>query len=1443
MYKWERFWCPTTGNIRLDYGGFLDDPETEYGRLTNPDVVSFSTISHIPCLILLGEPGIGKTTATKEAYQQVCDQVSESEDTCLWFNLGDYDSDKNLCDAIFRNEIFTTWLHGNYKLYLFLDSLDEGLLSIKILVRILKREIENLPTDRLYFRITCRTSVWLESSSLEQKLKDKWEETNTGIYELAPLRRIDVIEAAKTNNIDNASFFEEISNREATPLAIKPVTLKFLLSTYRKNEEFPLSQKELYEQGCLHLCEEVNSDRRESGNKGKLSSHQRLVLAGRMATVMIFAERTTIWTPPETAGIRNSDIPIRDLCVGKESINQQEFFINEDCIREVLSVTGLFSSRGTNRMGFAHQTYAEFLAAWYLVHHDIPLIQAMSLIVSSEDVERKLVPQLHETAAWLASMRADIIQEIIKTDPDVLLLSDIHTNAGFREQIVDNLLKYYNNGKLFNRNFNNYTRYKKLKHPGLAEQLRPYIQESCKQSEARYEAIDIAEICEVSELQNDLVNLALDSSQPIDLRANAAMAICLIGDSSAKLKLKSLATGKLPEDEDDQLKGYSLKAVWSEHLTAEELFKAITPPKKKFYFGGYQSFLDNELVTKLKPTDLVIALQWLERQGVRSFGYLFEKLADEIILKAWEYFNIPGVAENFANIALIQWRKHQRIITESRNKHPFYDDEKRRQLTTELVLSIANKQENPNFLSGEVRGELLILQQDVFWMINNIQSTEDEQVQKIWAQLIEWRFNRKDAKQIDAIVTATQTNDVLRNQFVSYFEAVELNSAKAEEMKASYLPMREGENRRQETPLLGSPPKERVTLSLEQLESGTILAWSQLNTDLNLKPDGRYYNEWELDLTKLPGWDEANTATRKRIIEGAKKYILEQDQVAYDWIGTNTFDQLALEGCRALLLLLKESPEFLETILLEIWQRWAPVIIGYPSNNSQDNYYLDLVKFAYVKAPSETINSLILLIDNENEKHGDIFITDKFEKCWNENFKSVVLEKTKDKALKPKVTGKLLEELLKHGFNEARDFAKSLITYPLPLVEKEYQMAFMAARVLFEYAEDSSWLVIWSVIQKDIKFGREVFQAVAYPYPTDIKFNLNEKNLADLYIWLVQQYPKDKAYFDIKIEPQSNRFNYIYLNNKTEVVNRIDISNFIYNILVQIKERGTPQACVEIQRIAIELPELTWLKKTLLDAQNVTRRKTWKPPTPPEIIKLINNTEKRLVKDGNELLDVLLESLEQLQVELHSQTPAVIDLWNEIKWGQIKNLANSLVKYLKKKFGLDKSAKIDVWTGVNWKKITDSVYLPKDENRFSDYVARYLKNNLEERGVIVNREVEIRRGERTDIQIDAVNKKSNSDAFDSITVILEAKGCWNSGLDSAMEKQLVNRYLKDNTCNHGIYLIGWFNCEEWDNSDSRKSKAPKISINEAKEKFEKQAEQLSHSGVQVKAFILNTALR
>ena len=384
------------------------------------------------------------------------------------------------------------------------------------------------------------------------------------------------------------------------------------------------------------------------------------------------------------------------------------------------------------------------------------------------------------------------------------------------------------------------------------------------------------------------------------------------------------------------------------------------------------------------------------------------------------------------------------------------------------------------------------------------------------------------------------------------------------------------------------------------LPSGNLSAWWQLNMEMSFKPDSQCYeNEFDSDLTGLPGWQNADAATRTRIINGAKKYVQEYEEVDYNWIGTNNYNRADLAGCRALQLLLQESPSFLDSITPGIWQRWAPFIVGFPSDGEHKHHYLGVVKLAYVNAPAEVIRTLMLLINQENQEHDYIFILNKFEDCWDECLKSALLEKVKDKELKPKCMGQLLEKIIKHESNNAREFAKSLIYFPLPSIGDERERTIIASKVLVENADPSSWSIIWLIIQQEPKFGREVVELFANQYSHGIHLNLTEKQLANFYMWLVHHYPHNQ-------DPVCDNVHF--------AGTRESISRFRDSVLAQLKERGTSQACAEIQRLVQEFPELTWLRKTLLDAQITMRRKTWKPPKPDEIIQIVSNKQMQMMK-------------------------------------------------------------------------------------------------------------------------------------------------------------------------------------------------------------------------------------
>ena len=124
----------------------------------------------------------------------------------------------------------------------------------------------------------------------------------------------------------------------------------------------------------------------------------------------------------------------------------------------------------------------------------------------------------------------------------------------------------------------------------------------------------------------------------------------------------------------------------------------------------------------------------------------------------------------------------------------------------------------------------------------------------------------------------------------------------------------------------------------------------------------------------------------------------------------------------------------------------------------------------------------------------------------------------------------------------------------------------------------------------------------------------------------------------------------------------------------------------------------------------------------------------------------------------------------------------------------------------------------------------------------MGREVEIKRGEKTDIYVDAIRNHGN--VYDTVSVIIETKGCWHPKLKNAMMTQLRDRYLlKNNLCRYGLYLVGWFNCDKWDQEkDSRFGRAPKYGLDEAKTRFENQARDLSKEGIFLESYVLDLSI-
>jgi hypothetical protein len=433
---------------------------------------------------------------------------------------------------------------------------------------------------------------------------------------------------------------------------------------------------------------------------------------------------------------------------------------------------------------------------------------------------------------------------------------------------------------------------------------------------------------------------------------------------------------------------------------------------------------------------------------------------------------------------------------------------------------------------------------------------------------------------------------------------------------------------------------------------------------------------------------------------------------------------------------------------------------------------------------SRTLKTAKVLVDKEITTGERIHTATELNTIWDNRIADLLLEYAKSNETKPKSMGSLLSILFAHDNTKARSFSESLLPLPPPQTNPERDRAIVAAQTLLLDTHDAGWETVWPAIQQDEDFGKQVILGIGSDYPA-IGLRLNEDQLADLYVFLrrhfeTPQHPNGKAFF---CGPLDN----------------IDLwQNAIIQLLIH---RGSFRACEAIKKLQQEFPELDWLKSVQADAETETRRATWIPARPQDIVKLATDRELRLVQSGDQLLQVLVESLERFQALLQGETPEAQFLWDNISKSDAK---------------------------------------PKDENGFADYVKIYLEKDLNQKGIILNREVHIHREKhRTDIHVNAITH-----SYDSITVIIECKGCWNDELYKAIRYQLIGKYLNDNKCQHGLYLVGWFNCGNWAKSDSRKKKAKRLcpTLVDTRKKLTTSATDLSTSTTRIKSVVLDTSL-
>ena len=1369
---------PRDGVLTFSDHGFIPEPEDDDLPIPGSGVIApFEKIAQIPCLALLGEPGIGKT----ESLRALPPPAVGTER--LRIDLAAYSSDYMLQKAIFEAPEFAEWINSAHTLELVLDSLDECLVHVRTIARLLVEEFAKYPRSRLRLRIACRTAEWPEL--LSQELPHLWGEGQYAAYELAPLTRRNVRDAAAAEGLNAELFLQEIERREIAALAMKPITLLFLLHL---RHDLPETQSELYRQGCLRLCGYENLDRLASAGPSDLNSEERLAIAERVAAITMFGKRSAIFIGSNEKQAKTDDITVGELAVSSEYVGTRLLEVTPRVVAGAIR-TGLFTGRAGERMGWAHWTFAEFLAARYVIRNGLSTDQISDLVMHP-DAKSTVVPQLRETAAWIAAMHAEFMNRVIADDPQVLLASKIvSADAATRERLTHAILRRYSElgDTAYDRNLS--PRFDVLQHPNLGEQLRPYLLDKGRPNAVRRVVLDIIDACRVSALFDSLVELALDSTENWHLRHDAAFAISRLGSDAQKQKLKPLLDTTPEEDPEDELRGDALIALWPKHLSTEDALRYIDRDRHGSLFGTYTLFVVHHFLEGLKAEDLPYALRWAAAHPPHH-GFPSEYgLGGKIMRRAWDHLDQPVILDAFAEAAISRIANHAQWFDDygARSDVSLSDaPQGTRQAVLYAILehAIQHQISLPRFWAVEAR---LIGPNDLPWLIEALRGFVGKPAEGSWVQLVRSAFDSSTPEHVDLILTKVPEISSLSEAFAPLFEPVELGSAAAIELQQSH--------RRRAEVLAASmtaklpPVSDRVSKLLTTFEAGDLSAWWRLNVELARRGERSDDGEFVPDLTSLPSWTELDDRLQQRCVAAAERYVADGEANTERWLGTNTFYRPAAAGYRALRLLLHENPAALSSISADTWAKWSGIVVAFPESYGKDEIEItrELVLRAYTDAPEAVTHAVLQLIDRENEEHGSIFVLRKLDRCNDAAFAKALGDKVvSDLSLQPDAVGELLRQLLKRDQQAGTEAALKFVRRPGHGLDRDANRV-KVAKTLIDFAPAESWHVIWSLVEDDHEFGRRLFSELAVEAHMSqvpkLSLSLEPGAVAKLFTWLEQTFPHTE---DPKVQ------------GGHVVESRESVGHYRDALLTGLRERGTEAGVAALRQLASDWPQISWLEYLVVDAERQRLRLSWDGVEPLVLFKMSSSRRQRLVESADQLLERVIDSLNRLQSRLRGETPAAPDLWDNDR--------------------------------------------PKDEDHFSGYIKRHLMDDLAGQGIIPNREVQIRVGQFTDIHVDAVRQKVRGDALDVVTVILEAKGCWNKGLKTSMQSQLRDRYLKDNRCRHGVYVIGWFLCETWNRKDYRRRQTPKLTFEEAREFFAQQAEELSIEGFTLRSYVLDSTL-
>lgn len=1407
FYPWERVWVPSTGKsvdeILIHKGYFHPDSDTrplEYWQ-------------NVPCLILLGEPGMGKSAEWQRQLEKATEEVSQ------FVNLGDFSAGWDIVAELERYPKVAKWLNEpGSTLFLWLDSFDEALTHESKLAQTLKRMLDRWPLVGLHIRILSRTATWpaFFTDDLKRRFNSPKHEGNVILLQLAPLTLSHLVMAAEQERIEPRTFIDAIEHVEAIPLAIRPVTLGLLVKLWKAGKFGPnLGRRtELLEAGCKLLCEEEWDEQRtlsplhDPDRRLRVAAHLALVMVGSNRRVLVYNE-----TDDTELSLRISEVTgYNTLLSDKPGV-----FLERNLVKDVLEHTGLFAPSATH-VSWAHQAYAEFLAAWALYKAQVPVAQLRNLFRSTVQ-GAGVIPSLRDTAVWLASLSAEFAAELLQLDPLTAMRADLLTSSSAqRERIVNHLFALTRKKHLYPRRAEAYLG--RLAHPGIALQLTTVLENADDTPESKWLAYKIAEGCAVYELIPLLVRQTLNTTLPIRTRIDAIHVLRTLADENAAQQLRQLITAIPSNDKDDELRGNLLHILWPSHLNVHELLRMLTPQKNSRFLGSYHSFIDpafiNGLESGIKTEHLPSLLYWSVRHSHRQYESGLRDVVKGVcrssLSVAWKHTDDPQVLPWLAFALLYLSKMHEEFIVPV-DALPRYRVVqrwiKRNQLPNAYRLVRYHPAEIRQHAKQDVLQQAFLGSQDWPFLLELLTTVQSiDVVCKLFGvanHLLDGVLPATSStyqERFSILYNIAETKGLLRqSEELDWAWAIDSNYARNNQERLHYE--RKDNSQKKNRARLTRRTNWRTYRLLIKLSdpnrTDTYNSWGKTWMLLTRSHRG-LSNHFSTNVQEGYHWLRSSNTLKKRVIDLAYR-VTQQNPPLIETSRINTVSSYQAANLAALILCFNERPDLIHNFSAEAWKPWVNLLLY--AGIVSEGYRSKLLSIALTYHQRSIIKQIVNTTDFWQqiwtESNGSSRLLELLQDTSNDILRRIALFSITASQWPLENTLAVFKQLLTWRFRPAELFRDALLEqnpYGLQLHRLTYTVL---RSTLFETDNYSQWWAMW---QQVIRFGPETVRYLIGSvngrpsWEGPVPASLSDTELAKLLTYLIE---------DLGVTEENGDNDWRSENRATRV------RNFRNTTAKRLAGKATAEAWATLNKIAIQQSYPRWLTYIIEEAAETYSRAEWKPLDSVELIRFLRNAANRCIQSGEDLLDAVIESLDRLQQAMQGE-PALANQF----WYPANGLKDSRVR--------------------NGNKVVD-------ENKVTDFVQFFLYKDLYQHVFSVKREVQLRdtqgsqKGQDLDLYIDAVavDKQNNPIPGDRISVFVEAKHNDNREVTTALKGQLVNRYLRGHTAKFGLFLVYW-HTQETGKSLSRGS------LTTLREELVRQADAASVDGLSIRSYVLDIRL-